>query len=191
MARCECTLDPNDMGTCTAANGTNAAAGGGDVAAFRPEFVAGFELCKGRYTHVANLLTMLLWSDAVFTVIETSLDLGLRVFWCCKGSTQRSFEMVARAFSLIFFISFGFMLLAVTQAVPGGIICDQDGALIGSVPGCRFTAAWSEENSEEAIFVLISAAVAIAVPNLIVFLLDAVRFWLSWCSDTFMIDDDD
>jgi hypothetical protein len=181
---CECTLDPNDARTCTPKLLETPT-----PAPFRPEFRAAFDLCRDSYVHIASLLSMVLWTDIVLSLLEIAIDVCLRVGWVFKGAMQRRAEWGARITSIVFFIAFGFMLLVVVLDTPGGLLCDKGGTITNAVPGCRFTKAWFEENDERRLLALVRLAVTIAVPNLVVFLLDSLRFWLTLCSDVLALDE--
>lgn len=161
------------------------------TSAYRPEVTAALDRCKSEYQHVESLLTALFFLDLTFTFVELIFDVALRLCWCCSGGAQRIFEWIARGLSVLFFAVFGIMLLVTDAAAPVNLLCNRDNALLDALPGCEFTPAWSESNAEREILRLVAVAIAIAIPNTIVFIVDAIRFWLGICSDAFEIESSD
>lgn len=183
LAPCSCAGGGDTCGAISAVSNT--------TASYRPEVTAALDRCKAQYEHIEALLSALFYLDLTFTFVELIFDIALRLCWCCAGGTQRVSEWLARGLSILFFAVFGIMLLVTDAAAPVNLLCNRENALLDALPGCEFTPAWSESNAEREIVRLVAVAIAIAIPNTIVFIVDAIRFWLGICSDAFDIESSD
>jgi hypothetical protein len=115
------------------------------------------------------MLVALIIEGVLFTTVQALLDIILRFNF--RGGQR--LDNLARVLSLLFFVTTGITLLAYVTTiidifpicfmhfdfrvvrtrlfVPNGLICNKDNVLLNALPGCQFTRAWHEQNSEQLI----------------------------------------